>query len=86
MIKSLSTKIVDFVISLICFIVVLICLLPMMNVFARSLSSPLAIVNRQVSFLPVNFTLESYQYVFLDSSFSRSMIWTAILTGIVTIV
>ena len=84
MIKSSSAKIVDFVIAVICFIVVLICLLPMVNVLARSLSSPLAIINRRVAFWPVDLTFESYQYVFKDPSFSRSMIWTGILTAIVT--
>jgi putative aldouronate transport system permease protein len=86
MIKSKSAKAVDFVIGLVCFGVILICLLPMVNIFARSLSSPLAIVNRRVSFWPVEPTLESYQYVFKDPSFSRSMIWTGILTTICTLV
>ncbi|MDR1637371.1 MAG: carbohydrate ABC transporter permease [Treponema sp.] len=86
MIKSKSTKAVDFVIGVICFGVILICLLPMVNILARSLSSPLAIVNRRVSFWAVDPTLESYQYVFKDPSFSRSMVWTAILTAICTMV
>jgi putative aldouronate transport system permease protein len=86
MIKSKSAKVVDLVIGLICFGVILICLLPMVNILARSLSSPLAIVNRRVSFLPVQPTLESYQYVFKDPSFSRSMVWTGILTAICTLV
>ena len=84
MVRTTSTKIVDFIIALFCFIVVLICLLPMINILARSFSSPMAIVNRRVAFLPVDFTMESYQYVFLDPSFSRSMVWTAILTAICT--
>jgi len=85
MIKSGSTKVTDAVIVIICIIVVLVCLLPMVNILARSLSSPMAIVNRQVSFWPVNVTTESYSYVFKDASFSRSMIWTAILTVICTL-
>jgi putative aldouronate transport system permease protein len=36
--------------------------------------------------MPVNPTLESYQYVFMDPSFTRSMWWTAILTIICTLV
>jgi putative aldouronate transport system permease protein len=67
------------------FAVVLVCLLPMLNILARSLSSPIAIVNRRVSFLPVNLSFDSYQYVFKDPSFSRSMVWTAVLTAICTI-
>ena len=86
MVKSKYTKLTDIIIALICFAVVMICVLPMMNIFARSLSSPLAIVNRHVSFWPVNPTWESYQYVFKDPSFSRSMLWTAILTVICTLV
>jgi putative aldouronate transport system permease protein len=86
MIKSKSAKAVDLVIGLVCLGVILVCLLPMVNIFARSLSSPLAIVNRRVSFWPVEPTLESYQYVFKDPSFSRSMVWTGILTAICTLV
>ena len=84
MIRSKTTKVADIIIALICFGVVLICLLPMVNIIARSFSSPMAIVNRAVAFWPVDFTWESYQYVFLDPSFSRSMIWTGMLTAIVT--
>ncbi|MDR2807795.1 MAG: carbohydrate ABC transporter permease [Spirochaetaceae bacterium] len=86
MIKSQSRKIGDIAIALVCLLIIIICLFPMLNLFARSLSDPMAIVNRRVSFLPVDPTLESYQYVFQDPSFSRSMIWTAFLTVICTIV
>jgi putative aldouronate transport system permease protein len=58
----------------------------MLNIFARSLSSPNAIVNRRVTFWPVDSTFESYHYVFMDPSFTRSMLWTAILTVICTLV
>jgi putative aldouronate transport system permease protein len=86
MIKSKSRKLGDIIIALICFAVILICLLPMLNIFARSLSSPNAIVNRRVTFWPVGLTTDSYNYVFKDPSFSRSMLWTAILTAICTMV
>ncbi|GHU24172.1 protein LplC [Spirochaetia bacterium] len=86
MIKSQSRKIGDIVIAFVCFVVIFLCLFPMLNILARSLSDPLAIINRQVSFLPVNPTLDSYKYVFLDPSFSRSMWWTAVLTVICTLV
>ena len=76
---------VDIVIVFFCFIVISICLLPILNILARSLSDPMAIVNRRVSFRPVGVTLDSYKYVFLDPAFSHSMIWTAILTIICTL-
>jgi putative aldouronate transport system permease protein len=86
MISSKKKKVGDIIISLFCLLVIIICLFPMLNLLARSLSDPMAIINRQVSFLPVNPTLDSYRYVFRDPSFSRSMIWTAILTVICTVV
>jgi putative aldouronate transport system permease protein len=86
MIKSTSTKAGDFIIAFICLLVMAACLFPMLNILARSLSDPMAIVNRQVSFLPVNPTLDSYRYVFRDPAFSRSLFWTVILTAICTLV
>jgi putative aldouronate transport system permease protein len=86
MITSGSRKVGDLIIALFCLIIVLLCLLPMLNIFARSLSTPSAIINRQVSFLPVGTNLDSYRYVFKDPAFSRSMLWTAILTAICTLV
>ncbi|GHT95932.1 hypothetical protein FACS1894141_5420 [Spirochaetia bacterium] len=84
--KIRSGKTGDMIIALICFGIMLLCFLPMLNLLARSLSSPQAIVNRRVTFWPVQTTLESYRYVFLDKAFSRSMIWTAILTLIYTLI
>jgi putative aldouronate transport system permease protein len=52
MIKSKSRKFGDVIIALICLVVMMICLFPMLNLLARSLSDPMTIVNRQVSFLP----------------------------------
>ena len=85
MVKTKKTKFVDLFIAFICLIIMLICLLPMLNILARSFSSPQAIINREVVFWPAEFTLESYKYVFKDPAFSRSMVWTAILTGICTL-
>lgn len=86
MIRSRTARIVDWLIAILCFFIILVCLLPIMNVAARSLSSPQAIINRSVTFLPVDFTVESYQYVFKDAAFSRSLIWTAVLTIISTLI
>jgi len=96
MIKSKATKIGDWFFVLVCFIVVLLCVLPMLNLVAQSLSSAQSVINRKVTFWPVvhnieqntyNFglTWDSYIYVFMDPSFSRSMIWTAMLTVICTV-
>ena len=85
MVGTASRKIGDQLVAYFFVLVIAICLFPMLNILARSLSDPMAIVNRQVSVLPVNPTLDSYSYVFLDPSFSRSMYWTAILTVVCTL-
>ncbi|MDL2317836.1 carbohydrate ABC transporter permease [Eubacteriales bacterium OttesenSCG-928-A19] len=79
-VRSTATKVSDWVIAIICFFFILICLLPIVNIVARSLSSPNALVNNRVSFWPVEFTLDSYAYVFRDAAFSRSLVFTAVLT------
>ncbi|GHV87852.1 protein LplC [Spirochaetia bacterium] len=91
MIKSASRKFGDWVITVVCFGVILLCLLPLVNLLAQSLSDPLAIINRKVTFLPVvgdklGVSAESYTFVFRDATFVRSMLWTAILTVICTLV
>lgn len=86
----------DLVVTIICFFVIMLCVLPMINLLAQSLSSSQAVINNKVSFTPVvhnvednsyknGVTLESYRYVFLDKAFARSMWWTTILTVICTL-
>lgn len=86
MVKSKRTKLTDLLIVVICLVIMIITLLPFLNVAASSLSSPQAIIKRQVSIWPVGFTLDSYIYVFNDPSFSHSLIWTVILTVICMLV
>lgn len=80
MIKSRNARIADWIIALFCFILILACLLPLINILSRSLSSPDALVRNEVAFLPKGLTLDAYHKVLIDATFIRSMIWTAILT------
>lgn len=86
MVKSNKRKIDDLIIAAVCFLFILICLLPMVNIFARSLSSAQSMINNRVSFWPVEFTWESYYYVLQDKAFVRSLWWTALLTLICTVI
>lgn len=85
MIKTKQSRIADYFIVLICLFVILVCLLPMVNVLARSLSSPTALIRREVTLWPVELNFEAYEMVFKDSKYLRSMGWTAILTLICTV-
>lgn len=85
MIKSRGTKIGDWVIAFICLLFVLACLLPMLNILARSLSSADALVRNQVLLLPVQLNFDAYETVLGDSKYTWSLLWTAILTVICTV-
>ncbi len=82
--RTRSLKIGDWVVVAFCAFLILIYLAPFINIISRSLSSSNALVNNWVSFWPVEFSLDSYAYVLSDAAFSRSLIFTAILTVICT--
>ena len=86
MIRSKSTRIGDWIIAVVCFLLILSCLLPMLNIVARSLSSSEAIIRNEVLLWPKGLNLTSYRFVLGDSTYTWSLIWTAILTVICTFV
>lgn len=85
MIKSKATKIGDWVVAFICFLIILICLLPLLNILARSLSSSEALIRHEVVLWPVGFNVEAYQTVLSDSKYVWSLGWTALLTIMCTV-
>lgn len=58
-------------------LIALLCLLPLINVLAVSLSEKSAVEAGQVGFIPVNFTLDSYGYVFSTSAFFKAL-WVSV--------
>ena len=62
------------------------CLLPMLNIVARSLSSSQALIRGEVTIWPKGWNIEAYKLVLNDSKYTWSLAWTAILTVICTIV
>jgi len=86
MVKSKASKISDWAIAFICGIFILICILPILTVLARSLSSADALIKNEVFLVPVGFNLDAYKTVLGDSKYIWSIGWTAILTVISTIV
>lgn len=78
--KSQSNRVMNIFCLFFVILLVLLCLLPMLNVAATSLSSELAIINRQVFFWPVEINLEAYKSVFNDVSMMRSLRLTVVLT------
>ncbi|PYG85840.1 putative aldouronate transport system permease protein [Ruminiclostridium sufflavum DSM 19573] len=83
---KISNRIFDFFVIIITVIAALLCLLPLVNVFATSLSSNSAILASKVYLLPVETTFESYKAIFKDASMIRSLIFTVFLTIVYTLV
>lgn len=86
MIKSNKSKLGDWFFVAICILVSLLCILPMMNLLARSLSSTDALIRREVYLWPKGWNFEAYKMVLGDMKYIRAFIWTVILTVICTIV
>lgn len=68
------------------FLAVLTCILPFLNVIAISLSSKSAILRGDVTFWPVEFTVQAYKAIFNDSSLVHSLFYTLKLTVTYTII
>ena len=80
MIKSKSSKIGDIIIVLICIILIFICLLPMLNVLARSLSDTKYLIRNEVTLIPKGLNIEAYKTVLTRPAYIHSLWYTALLT------
>ncbi|MBQ8093266.1 MAG: carbohydrate ABC transporter permease [Clostridia bacterium] len=85
MIKSKATRIGDAVIIILCLLLMFICLLPMLNVLARSLSSSEFLIRNEVLLWPKGFNTDAYTTVLNNSKYQHSMIFTAGLTVLCTL-
>ncbi len=85
MIKSKSTRKGDMVFVFICVLISAICLIPMINLLARSLSGTDYLVKHEVYLLPKGLNFDAYTSVLGDIKYIKSFIWTAFLTLICTL-
>ena len=84
-IHSIKTKIGDWVIVFICVLIALICLLPMVNLLARSLSGTDYLLRHEVYLIPKGLNIDSYVTVLKDPKYIKAFVWTVLLTFICTI-
>ena len=80
MIKSKSTRVGDWIFAIISFIVMFICLVPMLNVLARSLSSAEYLIRNEVVLWPKGWNLDAYSTVLNDAKYVHSLWYTGLLT------
>lgn len=85
MIKSQKTRVGDFIIAFIIFLTMMLCLLPMVNVLASSLSSSEHLIRNDVFLWPKGWNFEAYKTILSDSKYTWSLAWTGILTVVCTV-
>lgn len=85
-VKSTSAKIGDWIFVLICVLVGVICLVPMLNLLAKSLSSTEYLVRNEIYLWPKGFNVDAYATVLKDPKYIRAFFWTVLLTVICTLV
>ncbi len=85
-VKSTSAKVGDWAFVLICVLISIICVVPMINLLAKSLSSTDYLVKNAVSLWPKGFNLDAYKTVLSDPKYIRSFFWTVFLTVVCTLV
>jgi putative aldouronate transport system permease protein len=86
LIRAKNSRLGDAVVVAICVLLIFACVLPVLNVFARSLSSPMALVRRDVYLWPKDLDFTAYTLVLKDAKYTWSLAWTAILTVICTVI
>lgn len=70
--SSWRSKLFSLINGIVLTLLALLCILPLVNVLAISLSSNTAVTAGKVMFLPVDFTLKSYEYVAKREAFWRA--------------
>ncbi len=85
-VKSTSAKIGDWGFVIICVLVSIMCLVPMLHLLAKSLSSTEFLVRNEVTLWPKGFNLDAYGTVLSDPKYIRAFFWTVFLTVVCTLV
>ena len=84
-IKSRKAVFGDWMFVLLCIIISAICVIPMLNLAAKSLSRTEYLIRHEVYLWPKGWDFEAYKTVLSDAKYQRAFIWTAILTLICTL-
>ncbi len=84
-IRSAKTQFGDWIFVIICVLISLICLIPMVNLLARSLSSTDYLVRHEVYLIPKGLNFEAYGTVLGDVKYLHAFVWTVFLTVICTV-
>ena len=62
------------------------CILPFINILAKSISSNTAVLSKKVYFLPKQVTFQAYASIFKDGQLTWSMLYSVIMTAVFTFI
>ncbi|MBQ7616412.1 MAG: carbohydrate ABC transporter permease [Butyrivibrio sp.] len=84
-VKSTADRVWDYVFVFLCLIVSAICIIPMLNLLAKSLSATEFLIRNEVYIIPKGFNFDAYGTVLKDPKYIRAFVWTVALTVICTL-
>ena len=84
-IRSKADRVWDWVFVFFCVIVGIVCVVPMLNLLAKSLSNTDFLVRNEVYLLPKGLNFDAYVTVLKDPKYIRAFFWSIFLTLVCTI-
>ena len=78
------TRLSDWLIAAVIFVLCLTCILPFLHVAAKSLSSNTAVISKSVYLWPKGLNIQAYQSIFNDGQLTHSMLYTIMVTVLFT--
>lgn len=84
--ERIKNIIIDFLICALLVLIALTCILPILHVLAKSLSSDAAVMGKSVYLLPKGLNIDAYIRVFKDQSMIRSLFYTIFVTVTFTVI
>ncbi len=85
-IKSTKAKIGDWIFVILCVFISLLCVLPMINLLARSLSGTDYLIRHEIYLIPKGLNFGAYSTVLSDPKYIRAFFYTVALTAVSTVV
>ena len=84
--RSLSSKVFNFILFVMCAVVLVSIIAPVLNIFAVSFSSYDAFARGDVSFWPVEFSLDAYKAIIRDGKVLQGLKYSVLYTALGTLI
>ena len=84
--RSLSSKVFDFILFVMCAVVLVSIIAPILNIFSVSFSSYDAFARGDVTFWPVEFSLDAYKAIIRDGKVLQGLKYSVLYTALGTLI